>query len=204
MSPSLSSVPSLFSRIVMAAYSGPVYRFSLVRISTSPPLDFTEPPGRSIEACLILSAICPSVRLYCRRVSSFTSMDISKGLTPLTSAWVIPGIARSSSLMDSACSLRLLSGAFPYITIETTSRLFAIFETTGLSASSGRVVTRSISAFMSCRIRSMSSPSSISAVTLPNPSLATDVISFIPLTLLRLSSIFSTIPSSTSSGPAPG
>ena len=43
-----------------------------------------------------------------------------------------------------------------------------------------------------------------SAVTEPKPSLATDFISFTPLTPLRFSSILRIIPSSTSSGPAPG
>ncbi len=50
----------------------------------------------------------------------------------------------------------------------------------------------------------MSSPDNTSAVTAPKPSEATDLISFIPLMPLRFSSIFRIMPSSISSGPAPG
>ncbi len=106
--------------------------------------------------------------------------------------------------MISACSRSTRSGTPPWTTTEMTSLRFSTFVITGFSASSGKVMIRSTSLFTSCRTRSTSSPVATSAVTTPAPSAAVDLISLIPSTPVKFSSILRRIPSSTSPGPAPG
>jgi len=106
--------------------------------------------------------------------------------------------------MRSACSRRARVDSSPYTTTEITSRRLRSLLITGSSASSGKVVMRSTAFLMSWSTRSGSSPSRTVAVTVAMPSDASAWISLMPSTSVRLSSTFRTMPSSTSSGAAPG
>jgi hypothetical protein len=85
-----------------------------------------------------------------------------------------------------------------------TSLCLVPMTTTGSSASTGKVSTRSISLLISCHSRLILVPSRASTVTLATPSVAVEEIFLIPSRLCSASSTARTIPSSTSSGLAPG
>ena len=106
--------------------------------------------------------------------------------------------------MRYAISLSVRSATSPKIASLITLWRLVSSRISGRSASTGKVVIRSTSAFTSSSTALASAPSSSCNTTVPKPSAAVEVISSIPSTDCTCSSILSRIDSSTSSGVAPG
>ena len=134
-----------------------------------------------------------------------TAISISSSGKPESSIWDKPSIARRSySICLAICFKVAKSTSSPLKKKSKVSRMFSCFATTNGSIPEGKLGTRSTAFFTSESITSISSSISISTVILPPFSLDVEVTRSMPTNPFRLSSIFKTIPSSISSGAAPG
>ena len=164
----------------------------------------TLPPGRSRLPRRTAAATSSSVRPWARRASFETSIEISYCRTPETRTSEIVGSEVRSSLTRFAISLRVRSGASPKIAISMTRPSAVSATTSGSSASTGKLVIRSMADLISSSVFDSSVPSDSSASTTPTFSEATLVTRSTPWMPVTRSSIRRTIACSTSSGDAPG
>ena len=162
------------------------------------------PAGMSTALFLMVSAISPRVNPKDRKVFWETSILSSGCRMPRNSTWVISGRSINSSRIVSAMSKRDHSSISPYKASRTTSLLLVFRLIRGLSASSGSEEIRSMPFLISWRDLLGFTPDRSSTVIWARPSLATAVTLSTSSRDLISSSIARMIPSSTSSGLAPG
>ena len=163
-----------------------------------------DPPGRSTDHWRITWAISARVKPYSRKVSSDTSIAISYGREPHSSTELTSVNARISSRTSSTSDFIVASSRSPdswtFSAPFSNSCLLII----GRSASRGNVLMPSTASFTSSVTSPISKPFLTSIMTWPVFSNAIPCISRMPSMFSTASSILTTMPSSTSSGPAPG
>ncbi len=163
------------------------------------------PPVISRLAFFTALATSVKVRLYARRVFSSTAISISSSGNPCKFTFEIPSIPRRSSSICRAICFNDFKEMFSAL-IEKVITLFiiSVLKTIGGSISVGKELMRLTAFFTSSSTISVLKSLKTSTVIFAEFSDEMEVTRSIPVTPRRLSSIFNTIPSSISSGDAPG
>ena len=163
------------------------------------------PPDRMIFASATDWATSSKVRSYPLILSSAMATSISSSGKPFRETWEIPSIRNRSSSISWAYFFRIRSGISSPVTInEIAGRVGNTDSMTGGSMVLGKEGILSTAFFTSSKMTLMSKSDRVSMMIEALFSWETELTRSIPDIPLRLRSIFSTIPSSTSSGAAPG
>ena len=168
-------------------------------------LVLTLPPVTKTLALEIEFEIWSKVTSKLRNRGSVTEICISSSGKPERDTCEIPSILKRSSSISWAVCLRMPNGTLsPTRTKDIPGRVGFTFSTTGGSEPMGKEGILSTAFLTSSKTRLMSKSVNTSILTVPEFSLEMEVMRSIPSRPFRFLSIFSTTPSSTSLGEAPG
>ena len=203
-SASRTTRPSRSARTTMSRSSCAVYSRYRPRMMSSSLSVFNRPPVASMFAARTAAVTCGIVNPSSISASSRNRISISSSGNPLNAICEMPSTERSSCSISRASRFSTRRSSTPVMANVKATPTASCLNTMGGSIPTGKLAMRSTAFFTSWRISSVSRASSTSMVMLPTFSLQTDLTWSNPAIPCRFSSILATMPSSISSGEAPG